>query len=154
MRNKFTLIALLSSLIFLTGCSKDILRPYEDRLEGGTWRLDRVSEVGFPRSSITILRGDYTFYSDGSMIYQDRYGGFFEGDWQIRKFLSDECYIDDWGNSVCNSEYWRELTIYAVDYDTRERIRIIFDDIRFTGTNTFKGYIYDVGGTYIFTFRR
>lgn len=154
MKNKFTIIALISSLIFLSSCSKDILRPYEDRLEGGTWTLDKVIEVGFPESSISILRGSYTFYGDGAMIYEDRYGGFFEGDWTIRKFYSDQCYIDDWGNSVCDSDMWRELTIFAVDYYTKERIRILFDDIRFVGTNTFKAYIYDRRGSYIFTFRR
>lgn len=154
MRNKFTLIAVLSSLLILTSCSKDAFKPYEDRLEGGTWRLDKVTEVGFPRTAIDILRGTYTFYTDGTMVYEDRYDGFFEGDWRIRKFWSEECFIDEWGNTICDSELWRELSIYAVDYYTRERIQILFDNIRFVGTNTFKAYIYDRGGTYIFTFRR
>ncbi len=153
MRNKSTLIFLLGAVLLLSSCSKDALKSYENRLEGGRWRLEKVTEIGFPRS-IDILSGSYRFYDDGRMTYDDHSGSFFEGEWNLHKYWYSSCFWAESGGTICDDQYFRELSIFAVDRYSSEQIRIHFDNIQFTGTNTFKAYIYERTGTYVFRFRR
>ena len=44
MNKHYTLILLLA--FSLAACSKDFLKPYEDRIEGGTWELHDVDRRG------------------------------------------------------------------------------------------------------------
>lgn len=133
--------SLLVAVTFLfTSCSKDVLKPYDDRLEG-TWELTDVYKVGFGHSDIAFDGGLFTFYSSGQLDYQDGYGGLYEGDWDIRRINTDEGTI-------------KTLKVYGVDHHTGDIISEYFDEMVFTGTNRFEAYIYDGARTYTFRFSR
>ena len=141
-------------LVLFTGCSKDILKDYEDRIEG-TWRLDDVDRIGIGSSSLTFTEGRFTFTEPGKLEYTDRFGGLYQGSWQIRKrYVQDNCDTDNNGNRQCNDRKVRSLQITAIDFQTQDVKTEHFDEIVFTGTNKFKAYIYLTARTYVFRFTR
>jgi hypothetical protein len=148
----FLLIPLM--LILFTGCSKDIFKNYEDRIEG-TWHLDDVDRIGFGSSSLTFTEGRFTFSAPGKLEYTDRFGGLYQGSWEIRKqFIQGNCNTDDNGNRDCDDRDVRSLSITAIDFQTRDVKTEHFDEIKFTGTDKFNAYIYLNSRTYVFRFRR
>ncbi len=69
-------------------------------------------------------------YGSGQLDYQDGYGGFYEGNWDIRRINVEDGTI-------------KTLKIYCVDHATGDVLGEYFDEMVFTGTNTFEAYIYD-----------
>lgn len=153
MKKLYSLSILLVVLIFFTGCSKDILKPYDDRIEG-VWELTDVDKVGWGSTNLNFTSGRFTFYGNGRAEYEDGYGGFYEGRWDIRSRSIPNCYVDENGNSVCDGRYVSTLSVNVTDFVTHDVRSEYFDEIIFTGTNQFKAYIYDDGRTYVFRFRR
>lgn len=153
MKNIYTLSTLLVALTVFSGCSKDFLKPYDDRIEG-TWTLTDVDKIGFGSTNLSFTGGRFTFYGSGKAEFEDGYGGFYEGNWNIRKRNNSDCYIDETGNSVCNTRTERNLQINVTDFVTHDVRSEFFDEMVFTGTNKFKAYIYDGSRTYVFYFRR
>ena len=154
MKQHYTLFLLL--LIFCTGCSKDFLKRYEDRLEG-EWRLSDIDRRGIGNSSSFPIRvGDrFQFLEDGSLLFTRATGQQLEGNWDVRRIWTNgNCYTDDFGNYDCNTRRVKTLQLAAADFATQEIISVHFDEIQFTGTNRFKGFIYDGWKTYVFRFRR
>ena len=138
------LYLLLFPLLFMlaAGCSKDFLKSYDDRLDGGTWTLNDVNSIGIgSRYSLAFTSGSFQFFDNGQLEYVDGQGNLYKGSWNIRKeYLSD-------GTR-------RQLHISAVNFQTQEVISEIFDDMQFTGTNRFKAFIYAGTRTYTFKFKR
>lgn len=133
--------SLLVAVTFLfTSCSKDILKPYDDRIEG-SWELVDVYKVGIGHSDLAFDGGLFTFYGSGRMSYDDGYGGYYEGDWDIRRINTNDGQI-------------KTLKVYCVDHGTGDVLGEYFDEMIFTGTNRFEAYIYDGPRTYTFKFRR
>ena len=143
--------------IILSGCSKDFLKPYEDRLEGSTWRLVDIDKRGIGGGSmpITFRDGEFSFFDNGELRYTDGAGNVYNGSWNMRKYwMRDRCYIDENGYEDCDEKRVRSLSITAVDFSSQRVLNEFFDDIVFTGTNRFKAFIYTGFATYIFRFRR
>jgi hypothetical protein len=154
MKKIYTFLLIPLMLILFTGCSKDIFKNYEDRIEG-TWRLDDVDRIGFGSSSLTFSEGRFTFIAPGKLEYTDRFGGLYRGSWEIRKqFIQGNCNTDDNGNRDCDDRDVRSLSITAIDFQTRDVKTEHFDEIKFTGTDKFNAYIYLNSRTYVFRFRR
>ena len=146
-----------STLIFIvalfTGCSKDILKPYDDRIVG-VWELDDVNRIGWGSTNLNFTQGRFTFYGSGKAEYEDGNGGFYEGRWDIRTHTYTNGYTDENGNYNSNSNTMRSLQINVTDFVTHDVRSEYFDDMQFTGTNKFKAYLYDGSRTYVFKFRR
>lgn len=153
MKKLYSLSTWLVVLILFTGCSKDFLKPYDDRIEG-VWELTDVDKLGFGSTNLDFTGGRFTFYGNGRLEYEDGYGGFYEGRWDIRKRNIPDCYIDEYGNSVCDNRYVKTLSLNVTDFATHDMRTEFFDEIVFTGTNRFKAFLYDGGRTYVFRFRR
>lgn len=154
MKKLYTSLFISVSLLMVTGCSKDIFKDYEDRIEG-TWRLDDVDRIGFGSSSLTFTEGRFTFNGAGKLEYTDRLGGLYQGSWEIRKHrIQGNCDTDNNGNRDCDDRNVRELTITAIDFQTQDVKTEHFDEIKFTGTNKFNAFIYLNSRTYVFRFRR
>lgn len=153
MKKLYSLSTLFVILISFTGCSKDILKPYDDRIEG-VWELTDVNKVGWGSTNLNFTDGRFTFYGNGQVEYEDGYGGFYEGRWDIRTRSIPDCYIDENGNSVCDGRSVRTLSINVTDFVTHDVRSEYFDEIVFTGTNRFKAYLYDGNRTYVFKFQR
>ncbi|QEC40345.1 hypothetical protein [Pseudobacter ginsenosidimutans] len=135
----FTLLVTLT-LLFTSCSKKSWLAPYDDRLEG-TWELVDVYKTGFGHSDLAFDGGLFTFYASGQLDYQDGYGGYYEGDWDIRRINTADGTI-------------KTLKVYCVDRATGIVLGEYFDEMIFTGTNRFEAYIYDGARTYTFQFRR
>ena len=140
MKYIYSFTLMLAVTFLFSSCSKDIFRPYEDRIEG-TWELTGVDKLGYGSSAIAFDGGLFTFYASGKLEYQDGYGGYYEGDWDIRRINTNEGSI-------------KALKVYCVDYGTHDVISEYFDEMYFTGSNSFQAYIYDGPRTYTFYFRR
>jgi hypothetical protein len=147
MKKIYSSLLIPLALVLFTGCSKDILKNYEDRIEG-TWRLDDVDRLGFGSSSLTFTEGRFIFSPGGKLEYTDRFGGTYQGSWEIRKRrIQGNC-------NECDDQTVRSLSITAIDFATRDVKTENFDDIKFTGTNKFNAFIHYNARTYVFRFRR
>ncbi|WEK35713.1 MAG: hypothetical protein P0Y53_24775 [Candidatus Pseudobacter hemicellulosilyticus] len=153
MKQLYSFILLLFVAVGSSSCSKDVLKPYEDRIEGA-WELTNVKKIGRGSTNIAFDGGLFTFYGSGRMSWEDGYGGYYEGDWSIRRQNIPDCYVDENGNQQCDSRLVRNLRVNVVDFGNRDTRFEYFDEILFVSTNRFKAYIYDGNRTYIFEFRR
>lgn len=153
MKKLYALSALLLATVLLSACSKDILKPYDDRIEG-TWELTDINKIGFGNTNLSFDGGRFTFYGNGRMKYEDGYGGYYEGEWQIRNRNIPDCYTDENGVNVCDNRYVKTLLINVTDFGSHDVRSEFFDEMVFTGTNRFKAYIYDGGRTYVYKFSR
>ena len=140
MKYLYSFSLLVAVSLFFTSCSKDIFRPYEDRIEG-TWELTDVEKYGPGSSYIAFDGGLFTFYGSGRLAYQDGYGGYYEGDWDVRRINTGDGTI-------------KTLKVSCVDYQTKDQLAEYFDEMVFTSTNRFKAFIYDGPRTYTFYFSR
>lgn len=141
MKKHYTLILLLSLTLF--GCSKDFLKPYEDRIEGGTWELHDIDRQGFGGGFDPMFTGGrFTFFSGGEMEYTDQDGNFYEGSWNMRKYNGPD------GGRV------RSLSVTAIDFTNNRVLTENFDDMQFSGTDRFRAFIYTGNRTYVFRFKR
>jgi hypothetical protein len=151
----FFSIGVLFSFLFL-GCSKDFLKRYEDRIEG-VWDLVDVDRIGFngSTSGLPFRDGRFIFSDGGSLQYVSMGGDTLQGSWNIRKrWMTGNCYTDDNGNYSCEDRNVRSMQITAINFITQDVRSEYFDEIKFTGTDRFKAYIYSGFSTYVFRFRR
>lgn len=155
MKKIYFFAALIFTSLIFSGCSKDVLKPYDDRIEGD-WTLTDVDRRGFGGSlSLDFTKGYFHFDGSGRFEYRDGSGGFYEGRWDIRKeWMLGKCYVDENGNEDCDDRYVRNLKIDCTDFQTRDTKAEFFDEIRFTATNRFRAIIYAGTSTYIFRFKR
>ncbi|MBC7829727.1 MAG: hypothetical protein H7122_18430 [Chitinophagaceae bacterium] len=154
MKKIYSILLVPIALILFSGCSKDIFKNYDDRIDG-TWRLDDVDRIGIGSTSLTFTEGRFIFTPAGKLEYTDRFGGLYQGSWDIRKHnVQGNCNTDNDGNRQCDDRSVRSLQITAIDFQSRDVKSEYFDEIVFTGTNTFKAYIYLSSRTYVFRFRR
>jgi hypothetical protein len=142
MRKIYTLVFVLSSVAF-TNCSKDVLKPYDERIVG-TWKITDVNKTGFGgnTNNLPFKEGSsFIFLRDGTVTYTSSSGSVYNGTWNIeRKNLNDETY--------------QSLQITLVNFTTQQVLGEYYDDINFTSTNHFKAWIYSGTHTYITHFRR
>lgn len=143
MSKHYTLIFLSAfTLQLLAGCSKDFLKPYEDRIEGGTWELHDIDRRGIGGGYDPMFTGGrFNFLEGGELVYTDAAGNVYDGSWRIRKYNSGDGRI-------------RSLSITAIDFNNQNVRTENFDDMQFTGTDRFRAYVYTGNRTYIFRFKR
>jgi hypothetical protein len=154
MKKIYTAVLIPISIFLFTGCSKDIFKNYEDRIEGA-WRLTDVDRIGFGSSSLAFKDGRFLFTAAGNLEYTDQTGNLYQGSWNMRRHnIQGNCSTDNNGNSQCNDRNVRSLQVTAIDFQTRDVKTEYFDEIVFTGTNRFKAYIYLNSRTYVFRFSR
>jgi hypothetical protein len=155
MKKLYFLSLLLPTLLF-SGCSKDFLKRYEDRIEG-TWQLTDVDRLGWGGSTgdVVFRDGLFTFSDNGKLEYVSTSGQVYQGSWDMRReWVRGNCYTNEDGYSECNDRYVRSMHITAVDFATQEIRSDYFNEIVFTSTNRFKAYIYSGSRNYVFRFRR
>ena len=135
--------SLLISLLFFSGCSKDILKSYDERIIGD-WQITEVNRVGFGGNTdnLPFKDGTFTFKRDGSLTYTNSTSAVYKGSWEIVKKRYDE------------EDVRRSLQITAVDFTNQNFISEYYDDMNFTGTNHFKANIIKNFHTYVTHFRR
>lgn len=133
---------LLIPIIFVSGCSKDFLKTYEDRIMG-VWQLAEVRRngIGGNTDHLSFKEGQFTFKEEGQLEYVSTTGNFYKGSWNITR---------QW----INDQEIKMLQITAVDFVSQVIRSEVFNEISFTGTNRFKAFIYSGFQTYIFTFER
>lgn len=154
MKNIYSII-LLSFVV--TGCSKDFLKKYDDRITDGVWRLADIDRRGYGGTiNMQFEVGDqFTFSDGGHLLYINTAGTVYEGTWDIRKhWQQGSCFWDDDGRYNCDDRTARTLSLTAVDFNTQDVKSEFFNNMVFTGTNRFKAFIYSGSRTYIFRFRR
>lgn len=154
MKKIYFAVLISCAFIIASGCSKDALKNYEDRIEG-SWRLYEVDRIGFGSSSLPFTEGRFSFSPGGKLVYTDMSGALFDGSWDMhRRTIRGNCDTDNNGNRQCNDKNVRSLQITAINFQNRDVRTEYFDEIVFTGTNKFKAYIYLTSRTYVFRFRR
>jgi hypothetical protein len=140
MNKHYTLILLLA--FSFAGCSKDFLKPYEDRVEGGTWELHDVDRRGIGGGyDPPFTGGRFNFFSGGELTYIDAAGNVYEGSWSMRKYNGSEGRV-------------RQLSVTAIDFTNNRVLTENFDDMQFSGTDRFRAFVYTGNRTYIFRFKR
>jgi hypothetical protein len=141
MKYLYTLLVLLPAF-FLSGCSKDVLKRYDDRIVG-TWRVADVKRygVGGSISRLPFNGGTFNFSPDGSLSYVSEANVSYKGRWNIDKVIRDD-------NAV------HRLQVSAVDFSTQEILSEYYDDMNFVGTNRFNASINLSYNTYVTQFRR
>ena len=150
----FTITLLFFTLF--TSCSKDALKPYEDRIIG-TWRITDIDVRGIGGGTRTLLfsEGQFTFTNDRKLIYLTDNGRTYNGTWDLRKEVRPgNCYTDSNGNRTCNNDRVQILQLTAVDFTTQDIRSEYFDDIQFTNTNRMNAHIYSGSRTYVIQFVR
>ncbi len=156
MKKLYSLAFIVISTLALSGCSKDFLKRYEDRIDGGTWNLTDVDRLGGGSTSgLSFRDGQFVFLDNGRLEYTNSLGEVYKGNWDIRRnWTRGQCYTDEDGRNHCDDRYVRSLYITAINFSTQDVISEYFDEIVFTGTNRFKAYIYTGYRSYVFRFRR
>lgn len=143
MKKHYTVILLQAFLlVLLAGCSKDFLKPYEDRVEGGVWELHDVDKHGIGGGFDPVFTGGrFEFFSGRRLRYVDQSGNEYEGNWDIRKYNTGDGRI-------------RSLSVTAIDFQNQRVLTENFDDMQFSGTDRFRAYVYTGNRTYVFRFKR
>ncbi len=128
--------------LFLSGCSKDFLESYEDRIIG-TWRIDDVdrSGIGGRDHQLPFRSGNMTFHDNGTLTYMNASNVTYKGSWELDKRVRDD-------------ETFRILKITAIDFANGEVLSEYYDDMNFAGTDHFKTRINSAFYTYTTHFRR
>ena len=149
---KLYFLSFLSILFFISiNCSKDFLKPYEERIEG-TWSLVDVDRHGWNTGTggLPFRDGTFIFSDNGNLEYINTAGERYQGSWNLRKrWMPGNC-----NNGDCSDRYVRSLHIHAINFTTQDVITEYFDEIIFTGTDRFKAFIYSGTSTYVYRFIR
>jgi hypothetical protein len=138
MKKIYTSVFVLSFLF--SGCSKDFLKSYDERIIG-TWQITDVNKVGIGGSTgnLPFRQGSFSFMNDGTMTFTNASGETFKGRWNIQKKIMN----DD------NGAVYHSLQITAVNFTTQQVLGEYYDDINFTGTNHIKARVISGSHTYV-----
>jgi hypothetical protein len=130
------------ALFIFTGCSKDFLKKYDDRIEGN-WYISDVNKVGIGGDFDDILfrEGSFTFNGDGTLTYTDDFGNVSSGTWDIQK-------------RNVNDEVIRTFQVTTVDFNTQLVRSEFYDDMNFRGTDHFVATINNSFRSFVTHFRR
>lgn len=134
-------LLLLAAIVF-SSCSKDFLKPYDDRIVG-TWRVSEVNRIGIggDAADIAFRNGKFQFNGDGTLIYTDDAGNVSSGTWDIQK-------------RNVNNDIIRTLQITAVDFNSQQVRAEFYDEMNFRSTNHFVAKINNTLRTFVTHFRR
>ncbi|MEO8413681.1 MAG: hypothetical protein ABI472_08475 [Ginsengibacter sp.] len=134
--------AMVASVFIFSGCSKDFLKSYDNRIVG-IWSITDVNRIGFggSTSDLPFTSGIFTFYDNGSLEYTNSANVLFKGSWDIVKKIQGDQHV-------------KSLQITAIDFTNQQVFTQYYDEVNFTGTNHFKATINSGFHTYVTHFRR
>ena len=129
-------------VFLLSACSKDFLKPYDDRIVG-KWRISDVDRVGIGGSTdqLSFREGEFVFNEDGSLVYVNVSGDTLNGHWDIQK-------------RTIHEETIRTLQLTAIDFNSQVMKAEFYDDMQFRSTDHFVGKVQQTLRTYVTHFRR
>ena len=138
---KFYLFAILSALLLSSGCSKDFLKSYDNRIIG-TWKIIDIDRYGFNGADALPFEVSdlFTFSEDGKLTYEQG-GKTYQGSWDIRRETN-------------NDQEQKSLNITAIDFTNQQVRTEYFNDMQFTSTNRFTAFINYNTRTYVYRFLR
>jgi hypothetical protein len=141
MKQIYSLSFSLLLLVIFSSCSKDFLKPYDERIIG-SWRITEIDVRGIGGSSrnLAFNEGEFSFLDDGRLVY-NRQGRTYQGSWDLRRVNR-------------NDERVQVLQLSAIDFAAQDVRTEYFDDINFTNTNRFRGFIHSGNRTYVVHFIR
>ena len=141
MKNIYLSAISFSFFLFLS-CSKDIFKPYDDRIIG-TWKIEEINRLGIGGNTdkLAFKEGVFTFNDNGSLTYINSSGNTFQGSWTIEKKYINETLL-------------RSLQITVVDFVNQSVLSEYYDNLNFTGTDRFKAQIIYNFHTYVTKFSR
>lgn len=142
--------------VFFTGCSKDILESYDEKIIG-SWTLTDVDlrGIGGDKDKLPFLAGNFLFEEGGKLTYTDLLGAQYDGSWDVDvDYTSTGGYADENGNVINSQARLLTLDITAIDFTSQEVRSEHFQEIRFNGSNKFKAFIRYGMHTYVFFFER
>lgn len=129
--------AFIPALFFLlTACKKEKPEAYDNLLANGTWELYNYHAPGYINPS--FLDGEFTFTPGGRCEYKDENGNVYTGTWK-----------HVWHGDL----ELHSLIIDVQDPNTQDKKWEHFDDIQFSSSFQFNGYINNFYESYIFRFR-
>jgi hypothetical protein len=138
---KLYIFSILSLTMFISNsCSKDFLKAYEDRIEG-TWKLEDIDKrgIGGDIDNLPFREGGiFEFQNGGALVFTDVNGDQYSGSWDIERAYYEDNYV-------------RSLHLAVVNFTTQQVRSELFEEIRFTGTNRFNGFIRQGMRTYVLT---
>ncbi len=157
MRNFYSVTFSIMMLAILAGsCSKDFLKSYEDRIVG-TWELKDVDHrgIGGERDNLPFLSGEFVFADGGQLTYTNILGTIYSGSWGIDDRYETTGYsTNENGNTTSNEQRVWALEITAIAFASQEIRSEYFEEIKFTGTNSFRAFVRNGLHTYVFYFER
>jgi len=139
---KFYAFAFFATLLFSSGCSKDVLKSYDRRVIG-TWEIIDRDRFGFNEpDALPFEEGDrFTFGEDGALTVE-RAGTTYSGSWDIQRIRTG----DD--NNA------KTLQITAIDFTNQQVRSEYFNNMIFTNTNRFSAIINYNTRAYVYRFLR
>jgi hypothetical protein len=139
---KFYTLAFFATMLISFGCSKDVLKSYDRRIQG-TWEIIDRDRFGFNEpDALPFDEGDrFTFGEDGALTIE-REGNTYSGSWDIQRIRTG----DD--NNA------KTLQITAVDFTNQQVRSERFNDMIFTNTNRFTAIINYNTRAYVYRFLR
>lgn len=149
MKQIYTITAIITSFMILTGCSK---WDPEVKLEGN-WKLNDVVKRRFLNNDHLLTgyeQGVFSFFGNGTATYKDTSLNM-SGSWNM--YYQDRGYYDSNGN-------WHQqnnlvLRIRLVDFSANRFIDWEFDEIQFKrSSDRLDGFIYSASSSYQYSFRR
>ena len=146
MQKFYTIILVLVLFITGNGCSKDVLKRYEQRIIGSWELVDVDRQGGGSTSGLPFRDGRFTFEDNGSLVYADNAGSVFNGSWEMDY---DYNYDQDGDNQTV-----RTLQIIAINFTSQEVRSEYFNEVRFTSTNKFRAFVRSGWRDYVFYFER
>ena len=128
--------------VLLTGCSKDFLKQYDDRVVGN-WYISKVNRVGIGGdfNDLPFREGQFDFRGDGSLTYTDEFGNVSAGSWDIQK-------------RNVNNNVIRTFHVTTVDFNTQVVRSEFYDDMQFRSTNHFVAEVNNTFRSFVTHFRR
>lgn len=141
MRKFYTLCCFILIVLVYPSCSKDILKPYDDRIIGA-WKITDIDKFGIGGSGNIMFPENSEFsFSDNGQLIHSYSGQTYTGSWNIRKERREDDYVNT-------------LHLTAIDF-TNQNVRTeSFSEMSFTSTNRFKAFIYTGTRTYVYHFER
>lgn len=133
---------MFASILIFSGCSKDFLKSYDNRIVG-TWRITDVNRIGLGGSSsdLPFTNGTFTFFNNGTLEYTNSANALFKGSWDIVKKAQGDQTV-------------KSLQITAVDFTNQQVLTQYYDEMNFVGTDHFKASVNSSFHTYVTHFRR
>lgn len=141
MRKLYMIPIVLFATLF-SGCSKDFLKRYDERIIG-SWRLAGVNRFGLTGGfdHLDFRGGIFRFEQGGQLFYTDPAGNQYEGTWDLDRVFG-------------NDQARRTLHVTVADFQNQRVLSEYYEDMNFLSTNHFRAVARSRFSNYVTHFRR